>query len=625
MPPLFSNHESTDDGACTRSAPRLLVVDDVADNRDLLIRRFRRHTFEVDEADGGILALSMIDAGQYDTILLDIMMPEIDGLEVLRRLRAKYSPEILPVIMVTGKSQSEDIAGALELGANDYLTKPVDFAIALARVKTQVERKRAVEGLNRAVAVLKQSNERLEGELASRKRSEARSEYLTHYDTLTGLANRTLLKDRLAQAITHADRYNRSLAVIYLNLDNFNIVNESLGHGCGDKLLAIIASRIVACATARDIVARMGGDEFVVALLDESATSDAVAALVQRIQSVVSERVELDPYPLAVTCCIGAATFPGDGKDADSLLAKASIAMSRAKALGRSNCQFYQSEFDKTVQQRLRLQAELRTALARSELVLHYQPQVDLSAGRVIGVEALTRWAHPTLGLIPPMNFIPIAEQTGLIAPIGEWALCEACRQNKAWQDAGFPPLTVAVNVSALQFKSGRLVQTIIGALQDSGLDAGFLELELTESLIMQDADLAVSVMRQIQSLGVHLSIDDFGTGYSSLAALKTFPVSRLKIDKSFISDLGASGHTGTVAGAVISLALNLNLKVIAEGVETDDQVQFLRERGCNEMQGFRFARPLPSDELETLFRAGVPGLKQPPIVIEEVQRMAAL
>ena len=277
--------------------------------------------------------------------------------------------------------------------------------------------------------------------------------------------------------------------------------------------------------------------------------------------------------------------------------------MSRAKSLGPNNCQFYQSEFNKTAQHRLRLQTELRTALANSELVLHHQPQVDVRSGRVIGVEALIRWAHPTLGLIPPGSFIPIAEQTGLIVPIGEWVLREACRQNKAWQDAGLPPLTIAVNASARQFKSGGLIQAVVDALQDSGLEAEFLELELTESLIMQDVDLAVSVMRQIQSLGVQLSIDDFGTGYSSLAALKTFPVSRLKIDKSFISDLGSSRHTGAVAGAVISLARKLDLRVIAEGVETDEQVQFLSENGCHEMQGYRFGRPLPAAQLQELLR----------------------
>ena len=475
----------------------------------------------------------MIETGRYDTILLDVMMPEIDGLEVLRRVRAKYPLEALPVIMVTGKSQSEDIVEALELGANDYLTKPVDFAVALARVNVQVERKRAVEELERTVANLQQSNQRLEEEIASRKRSEARSEYLTYYDSLTGLANRTLLKDRLSQAIAHAERYKSALAVIYLNLDNFNVVNESLGHAAGDKLLEIIASRLIACVRESDTVARMGGDEFAVVLLNQSQGSEDVTALVQRIQTVVSQSVELDRYPLAVTCSIGAAAFPADGGRAEDLVAKAHIAMSRAKSLGPNNCQFYQSEFNKTAQHRLRLQTELRTALANSELVLHHQPQVDVRSGRVIGVEALIRWAHPTLGLIPPGSFIPIAEQTGLIVPIGEWVLREACRQNKAWQDAGLPPLTIAVNASARQFKSGGLIQAVVDALQDSGLEAEFLELELTESLIMQDVDLAVSVMRQIQSFGVQLSIDDFGTGYSSLAALKTFPVSRLKIDKS--------------------------------------------------------------------------------------------
>jgi diguanylate cyclase (GGDEF)-like protein len=623
---LFGNRSAADGEASARSAPSLLVVDDVAENRELLIRRFGRRGFQVDEAESGARALALIEEGQYDIVLLDIMMPVMDGLEVLQRLRAKYSPDALLVIMVTGKSQSEDVAGALELGANDYLMKPVDFAIAFARVKTQVERKRAVEELTRTVAVLKQSNDRLEQEIANRKRSEARNEYLTYYDTLTGLGNRTLLKDRLSQAVLYAERYNRSVAIVYLNLDNFNIVNESLGHDAGDRLLNIIASRLAACVRESDTVVRMGGDEFVLVLLDQSPTADGLPALIQRMQTIVSEEVVLDNYPLSTTCSVGVAIFPDDGADAEALLANANTAMSRAKALGPNNCQFYQSEFNRAVQQRLRLQAELRAALAKSEFVLYFQPQVDLRSRRVIGVEALIRWAHPTLGLLPPMNFIPIAEQTGLIVALGEWVLREACRQNKAWQDRGLPPLTMAVNVSARQFRSDGLVRAVVSALQDSGLEAGFLELELTEGLIMQDVDMAVSLMRQIQGLGVDLSIDDFGTGYSSLAALKTFPVSRLKIDKSFISDLGASVHTGTVAGAVISLARKLNLRVIAEGVETDDQIRFLCENGCHEMQGFRFGRPLPAEKLEELLTSGALRFpEQQPTFSEENREMFAL
>jgi EAL domain-containing protein (putative c-di-GMP-specific phosphodiesterase class I) len=304
-----------------------------------------------------------------------------------------------------------------------------------------------------------------------------------------------------------------------------------------------------------------------------------------------------------VTCSIGLANYPNDGADPDTLLANADAAMYRAKEIGRDNFQFYTPELNTKVHEKFTLQSELRNAILRSEFVLRYQPQVDLRTGRVFAVEALIRWRHPTLGMIPPIKFIPIAEDTGLIVPIGDWVLHESCRQNKAWQAAGLPPVTVCVNVSARQFKEKNLIGRVVSALQDSGLEAQFLELELTESLIMQDVEQAVATMRALQSLGVQLSIDDFGTGYSSLAALKTFPVARLKIDKSFINDLPNDENDKAVASAVISLGQKLNLRVIAEGVETDEQVAFLRQNNCDEMQGYHFSKPVPAADIEKMLR----------------------
>jgi diguanylate cyclase (GGDEF)-like protein len=593
----------TVDEAEARRTARLLVVDDVAENRDILRRRFQRHGFVVDEADCGAKALSLISHGRYDTILLDIMMPDMDGTEVLRQIREKHSSELLPVIMVTGKTQREDVVNALEMGANDYLSKPVDFPVALARVRGQVERKRATEDLARTVAALTLSNDRLKEEIAGRQQADARSEYLMRYDVLTGLGNRRLLKERLSQAISYAGRNAHWLSVIYLDLDNFKIINESLGYSAGDQLLATVASRLVSSVRESDIVARLSGDAFAIVLLDAPPNSDTIAALIRRLQSTVSETAEIENQPVDLSSSIGVATFPDDGTDSDTLLANAEIAMSRAKSIGPGACQFYRSEFNEAVQESFRLQGQLRNAIANAEFVLHYQPQIDFRAGNIIAVEALTRWMHPTLGLVPPMRFIPVAEQTGLIAPIGAWVLGEACRQNKAWQDAGLRPVVVSVNVSAQQFRAGGLVGTVLRALEDSGMDARWLELELTESMIMQDVEQAVATMRQLQGLGVQLAIDDFGTGYSSLAALRTFPVSRLKIDKSFIGDLDGVDN-GAVASAVISLAKKLNLRVIAEGVETDAQVRFLRDNGCDEMQGFRFCRPLPADGLTKLLIA---------------------
>jgi diguanylate cyclase (GGDEF)-like protein len=598
----------TVDGAEERRPSRILVVDDVAENRDLILRRFQRQHFIVDEADCGLKALSLIEEGRYDAILLDIMMPDMDGIEVLRHIRAKHSSDLLPVIMVTGKTGREDVVNALESGANDYLTKPVDFSIALARVRGQVERKRATEGLARTVSALKLSNDRLKQEISGREQADARSEYLMRYDALTGVGNRTLLKERLSHAISYADRNRFWLSVVYLDIDNFKLINESLGYASGDKLLATVAGRLVSGVRESDIVARLSGDDFGMVLLDQSATSDSAAALIKRVQSSLSETIKLENHSVNVSSTVGVATYPDDGFDPDTLLANAEIAMSRAKMVGPGACQFFRTEFNVAIQQSFRLQEELRRAIQRSEFVLHYQPQIDLDTGAIVGVEALVRWMHPSRGVVSPIDFIPVAEQTGLIGPIGSWVLREACRQNKAWQDAGLPPVVMSVNVSPQQFHAGGLVGIVIRALEDAGLDSQFLELELTESMIMQDVAQAVATMRQLQSLGVQLSIDDFGTGYSSLAALRTFPVSRLKIDKSFISGLDDKNNRA-VASAVIWLARKLDLRVIAEGVETDEQVRFLSDNGCYEMQGFRFYKPVPAGQLIEILKVAKTGI----------------
>jgi predicted signal transduction protein with EAL and GGDEF domain len=368
--------------------------------------------------------------------------------------------------------------------------------------------------------------------------------------------------------------------------------------------LQIAASRMVACVRATDTVARIGGDEFVILLLDQPKSADMISATVREISAAIAAPICLEGHDIRVTSSIGIATYPNDGTDADTLLANADAAMYRAKEIGRDNFQFYSPELNAKVHAKFLLQEGLRNAVARCEFVLLYQPQIDLHTGRIFAVEALIRWRHPTLGVLPPIKFIPMAEETGLIVPIGDWVLHEACRQNKAWQDAGLPYINVCVNVSARQFTEKNLISHVVGALKDSGLNAKYLELELTESLIMQDVEQAVATMKELQGLGVQLSIDDFGTGYSSLSALKNFPVVRLKIDKSFIDGLPADENDRAVASAVISLGQKLNLKVIAEGVETDAQVAFLRDNNCDEIQGYHFSRPIPAQEIEELLKA---------------------
>ena len=437
-----------------------------------------------------------------------------------------------------------------------------------------------------------------------RKLAEDRIRFMANHDALTGLPNRALFNDRLSQALLYAQRYDRWATVAFVDLDNFKTINDSLGHNAGDELLKTVASRMVACVRATDTVVRLGGDEFVILLLDQPKSADMISATVRKISAAIAEPICLEGHDLRVTSSMGIANYPGDGIDPDTLLASADAAMYRAKEMGRDNFQFYTPELNAKVHEKFLLHEELRNAVARREFALVYQPQVDLRTGRVFAVEALIRWKHPTLGVLSPIKFIPMAEETGLIVPIGDWVLHEACRQNKAWQDAGLPPMTVCVNVSARQFRDKSLISRVVSALQDSGLDAKYLELELTESLVMLDVELAVTTMKELQELGVHLSIDDFGTGYSSLSALKNFPVARLKIDKSFIDGLPADENDKAVASAVIALGQKLNLRVIAEGVETDDQLAFLRANNCDEVQGYLFSRPIPAREIEELLKA---------------------
>ena len=444
---------------------------------------------------------------------------------------------------------------------------------------------------------------RIAGIAIERKLAEDRIQFMANHDALTGLPNRALLNDRLSQALLHAQRYDRWVTVLFVDLDNFKLVNDSLGHNAGDELLKIIANRMVQRVRTTDTVVRLGGDEFVIVLNDQPKSADVISAEAQKILAAIAEPVRLEGHDLRVTSSLGVATYPRGGTDVDALLANADAAMYRAKEVGRDNFQVYAPEMNAKVHEKLLLQEELRNAVARSEFVLHYQPQVDLRTGRVFAVEALVRWNHPRLGVMPPIAFISKAESSGLIVPIGDWVLREACRQNKAWHDAGLPPIVVGVNVSARQFREKDLVAGVASALKDSGLEAKYLELEVTESLIMHNVDLAVETMKALQGLGVQLSIDDFGTGYSSLSSLKAFPVARLKIDRSFVRDLPHDESGKAVATAVIALGQKLNLRVIAEGVETDEQLAFLRDNNCDEMQGYLFSKPVPPAEIEDLIK----------------------
>jgi diguanylate cyclase (GGDEF)-like protein/PAS domain S-box-containing protein len=430
-------------------------------------------------------------------------------------------------------------------------------------------------------------------------------EYQANYDSLTRLPNRNLLRDRLQHALTIAQRHHKGVAVVFIDLDGFKNVNDSLGHSVGDRLLSVVAERLARCARASDTVARHGGDEFVIVMTD-TVDEQSLIAWMERVRASISEPVWLDGTELYVGCSMGASLFPQDGEDTETLLKKADLAMYRAKDMGRNTFQFYQPEMNASAGARLNLERRLRRALRDGEFLLHYQPQVDIVTGQIVGMEALVRWRDPEVGLIPPSSFIPVAEECGLIGPLSEWVLREACRQNKAWQDEGLPPARVSVNLSARQFQQHDIAKLVTQVLAETGLEPQYLELELTESTIMRNAEEAVSMLNALHALGIGLAIDDFGTGYSSLSYLKRFPVDRLKIDRSFVSDIGTSGDDETITSAIIALAHSLNLQVIAEGVETSEQLDFLKERACDEMQGFFFARPMPRDGIPELLQAGV-------------------
>ncbi|MBN3850359.1 EAL domain-containing protein [Paraburkholderia sp. Ac-20342] len=430
-------------------------------------------------------------------------------------------------------------------------------------------------------------------------------EYQANYDSLTRLPNRNLLRDRLEHALVLARRHHSGVAVVFLDLDGFKNVNDSLGHSVGDRLLGVVAERLTRCSRTSDTIARHGGDEFVIVMTD-TVDEKSLIAWMERVRSSIAEPVWLDGNELYVGCSMGASLFPQDGDDAETLMKKADVAMYRAKDMGRNTFQFYQPEMNASAGVRLNLERRLRRALRDNEFLLHYQPQVDIGSGQIVGIEALVRWHDPEVGLVPPSSFIPLAEESGLIGPLSEWVLREACRQNKAWQDEGLPPARVSVNLSARVFQQRDIAKLVMQVLAETGLEPKYLELELTESTIMRNAEEAVSMLNELHALGIGLAIDDFGTGYSSLSYLKRFPVDRLKIDRSFVSDIGVSGDDETITSAIIALAHSLKLQVIAEGVETSAQLDFLRERECDEMQGYYFAKPLSTDAISALLNGGL-------------------
>jgi diguanylate cyclase (GGDEF)-like protein len=545
-------------------AGKLLIVDDLPDNRAVLTRRFERRGFEIVEADCGPQALRLVDEQSFDCVLLDVMMPGMDGTEVLRQIREKFSPSLLPVVMVTAKSQSEDIVEALKNGANDYVTKPVDFSVALARVNSQIGRRRA----------------------------EARIAHMARHDPLTDLINRMVFCEQLERALADCRRHRRAFAVLCVDLDRFKAVNDTLGHPIGDALLKGMAERLRTCVRgATDAVARFGGDEFAILQTDLRDPSDA-EALAMRIIETIGEPLCLDGNHISVGASVGIAIAPDDGLDPEHLLRVADLALYRAKQEGRNAYRFFEAEMDARVRRRRALELDLRGALSREEFTLHYQPILDLASDGIVGFEALLRWRSAKRGLVQPGEFISIAEESGLIAPIGDWVMQEACAAAAARSDTA----RIAVNVSAVQLQSPQFALSVMRALASSGLAPRRLELEITETTLLGESDSLLDSLRQLRKIGVQVALDDFGTGYSSLSYLRRFPFDTIKIDRSFVQ--GIECHdTAAIVHAIIDLAARLRMSVTAEGVETEDQLMRLRMEGCNLAQGYLIGRPTEADE----------------------------
>jgi diguanylate cyclase (GGDEF)-like protein/PAS domain S-box-containing protein len=696
--------------------PLVLIVDDDPALRLTVRASLGQAGFAVEEAEDGVDAIPAFMQMRPDIVLLDVMMPKMDGFQVCEALRGMSAGMHTPILMMTGLDDVESINRAYGAGATDFIAKPFNWVILGHRVRyiwrastafndlriseTRLANAQRIASVgnwewdiegndlhwsdemfkifgvqphavgNTFESLLHRIHPDEKGSFASvvrdsiasgskigidhrilladgalrivhteaeviyddtgkaasvmgtvqditeRKEAEERIRYLAYYDTLTDLPNSTLFKDRLGQVLLNAKRHGKIVATMLIDMDRFKNINDTLGHQNGDLLLQGVARRLTdsvrkidpVARLCRDemspVVSRMGGDEFIISLAELTRIEDA-ACVATRIINSLSEPFMIDGHEIFITTSIGISVFPTDGADVDELLKNADIAMYHAKDQGRNNFQFYSASMNVLSFERLTIENKLRKALERGEFVLYHQPRLDLSTGKIVGLEALIRWKSPEIGIVPPAQFIQLAEETGLIVPIGEWVLGTACAQSRAWRDAGYPAIRISVNISGRQFRQKDIGENVSRIVRETGADPRQVELELTESIIMKNEEETIKTLHALKDLGLNLSIDDFGTGYSSLSYLKRFPIDYLKIDRSFIRDVTTSPDDAAITRAIIAMAHSLKLKVVAEGVEKEDQMEFLRAEGCDEMQGFFFSPPVPAESFIRLVEEG--------------------
>jgi diguanylate cyclase len=563
---------------------KILLVEDDPGVRTVILKMLDAEGFDVISTTNGQRGIELARELEPDLIICDIMMPECNGYEVLHQLRQSSDTAAIPFIFLSAKSEKADLRQGMELGADDYLTKPFTRAELLGAIGARLTKRSHIT--QPYIDEMKKAAENL-GQLAYR-------------DPLTNLPNRILFHNRLQMAISQAKKQQKPLAVVCLDLDQFKSINTRLGHVVGDSLLQAVAMRISSTISEEDTVARMGADEFSIVLLSQP-DEEAIAEFAQRLTKVVSAPYELNEHKVHAQVSVGITLYPKDGTTPDKLLNQADLAMRQVKEQGGSGYQFYSAEMDAIAAERQLLETSLSKALEQQELRLYYQPQVNSITGRIIGAEALVRWQHPELGLLYPGKFIPLAESTGLILPLGEWVLRTACQQAQAWQSANRLPIRVSVNLSFRQFKQQNLTETIAQILEETKLGPDVLVIELTETSVMENVDATINVLQELRQMGVQISIDDFGTGYSSLNYLKRFPIDTLKIDQSFVRDITTDTNDAAIAKAIIAMAQSMQLKVIAEGVETEEQFNFLRQIGCHAMQGHLFSMPITPEAFEQL------------------------